>query len=934
MAAQLRGARRVVGREAELARLADLITGAALAVITGPPGMGKTALWEAGVAVAAERGALVLSARPVDGETGLSFAGLTDLLDGVDSQVWSSAGPPAAAALDAALLRAQPTGPRPEPRMIGTGLLAALRALSSRQPVLVAIDDVVCLDAATVQVLSFAARRLRDEPVHLLLTRRAKRSALERAIGSVLEPGSTEQVALGPLSIGAIRRLLYDRLGLALPGRDLRRLAEIAAGNPLVALEVGRALADSDSLPVTADLPVPDLVRGLARARVGALAPATRRALLAAALQPDLSRSDLAAVAAPTSLAAAVEADLVTVDGDRVRIAHPLLVSAVRHASSAADRRRMHADLARVARDAESRVHHLVLAAAGTDAGLAAEIADVAARAAARGATDRAVELAGHALRLTPADSVERPERLLNLAEHLLVAGEPDRVARLVRPELPGLPPGALRGRAHLLLFDSSDVPDVATALGHLDAALGELNGMPELRAQALARKAECTLLTSVQDIELAEQWATQAVRAVRRVRGDARAEHVALHAVAWARVLLGRPVHGLHAQAIAASEQALPIADSVDRVAAVRLVWRGEIAVAREAMTRLLAIADDRGEAVSWALMRLHLTELELRAGEWDRAEELLDEWEHSFERSVLTAPGYERCRALLAAGRGSVAEAEKWAAAATDGARRTGVRWELLELSRARGITALLDGEPEAAVGLLGEVWEHTLREHVAEPGAFPVAADLVEAFVAIGDRERAEEVTARLATSAAGGNHPWAAAGAARGRALTTLAGPAYDEQAAADLAAAADDYGRLGLRFDRARALLALGRAARRHKKWGAARSALEAAADAFAGSPGWLDAVREELSRIGGRRVSSEGGLSPAEQRVARLAAEGLPNKVIARRLSVSVSTVEVHLSAAYAKLGIRSRSQLSGRLPRPRAEVGTAPPAPGPLLHS
>ncbi|HXV56537.1 MAG TPA: helix-turn-helix transcriptional regulator, partial [Gaiellaceae bacterium] len=118
------------------------------------------------------------------------------------------------------------------------------------------------------------------------------------------------------------------------------------------------------------------------------------------------------------------------------------------------------------------------------------------------------------------------------------------------------------------------------------------------------------------------------------------------------------------------------------------------------------------------------------------------------------------------------------------------------------------------------------------------------------------------------------------------------------------------------FDHARTLLALGRAQRRFRKWGAARATLEAAARAFEalGSPGWIDAARAELQRVGARKPAPPGELTPTERRVAELAAQGLANKEIATALVVTVSTVEFHLSNVYAKLGVRSRAALAGRL--------------------
>jgi DNA-binding NarL/FixJ family response regulator len=81
-----------------------------------------------------------------------------------------------------------------------------------------------------------------------------------------------------------------------------------------------------------------------------------------------------------------------------------------------------------------------------------------------------------------------------------------------------------------------------------------------------------------------------------------------------------------------------------------------------------------------------------------------------------------------------------------------------------------------------------------------------------------------------------------------------------------------------------------------------------------GSPGWVEETRAELSRVGGRRPQDPEDLTPTERRVAELAADGLANKEIATALFVTVRTVEEHLRKAYAKLGIRSRTQLARRL--------------------
>jgi DNA-binding CsgD family transcriptional regulator len=201
------------------------------------------------------------------------------------------------------------------------------------------------------------------------------------------------------------------------------------------------------------------------------------------------------------------------------------------------------------------------------------------------------------------------------------------------------------------------------------------------------------------------------------------------------------------------------------------------------------------------------------------------------------------------------------------------------------------------------------------VEDPGTYPVAPDLVEVLVEAGELDEARAVTERLTALSDAQEHPWGLAGSRRCAALVRLA-DAYDERAADELRLAAAAYGALGLPFERARSLLALGRAQRRAKKWGTARESLTRSAAAFdrLGSPGWADDARSELQRVGARRASPAGELTPAERRVAELAAEGLANKEIAQALVVTVNTVEFHLRNVYAKLGVRSRAQLAARL--------------------
>ncbi len=511
--------------------------------------------------------------------------------------------------------------------------------------------------------------------------------------------------------------------------------------------------------------------------------------------------------------------------------------------------------------------------------------------------------LAREALRLTPPGDPERPERLLQLASHLETAGEREELAALLAPAVDALPAPGQRVRAWLMLAVGAGIDTYADHARHVERALLECGPDRTLRARVLATQALLVAAEGVERLEEAQEWAEEALAAEAAAPVAAME---ALRALGWARSQRGLPIDDVCARFAAVAGPAAAIIDSPATVQGLRHVWRGELAAAQAIFDRDMALADERGEAISYSWLRLNQCELGLRAGAWDAVEHRLDEWAQSDGGTLLVSASHQRCRALLAAGRGDAAAAVRWGEPARAGGAETGYAWPRLEATRALGAAALLGGDPGRAAALLGEVWAYCAEHGVDEPGAFPVAPDLVEALVLGGAAAEAEAVHARLARLAEAQEHPWARAAAARCAA-------AIAPEEAGDAAPA---FARLGLPFDAARCRLTAGRAARRRRKWGAAREQLEAAAAGFAalGSHGWAEQARAELGRVGARRPRARGELTPAERRVAELAASGASTKEIAQALVVSARTVEAHLRRIYAKLGVRSRAQLAARL--------------------
>jgi AAA ATPase domain len=135
----------VVGRAGLVAQLDRFVRGLAVGpeslVIEGEAGIGKTTLWQAGVAVAEESGYRVLISRPAESETALVYSGLADLLAHEDESSFEGLPVPQRRALEVALHLSEPTGRSPEPRAIFAAFGGVLRGLSLDAPVLVAVDD-------------------------------------------------------------------------------------------------------------------------------------------------------------------------------------------------------------------------------------------------------------------------------------------------------------------------------------------------------------------------------------------------------------------------------------------------------------------------------------------------------------------------------------------------------------------------------------------------------------------------------------------------------------------------------------------------------------------------------------------------------------------------------------------------------------------------
>ncbi|MBI5503495.1 MAG: AAA family ATPase [Deltaproteobacteria bacterium] len=906
----------LLGRDGELAAIESRLdairggSGSAL-VILGEAGLGKTALLCCSRARAADL--RVLEVCGTETETHLPYAALLQLLEPILA-CRDSLPAPQTAALEGALALA-PSAPG-DRFTVCVATLGLLRAAAARQPLLVLVDDAQWLDAASAECVVFAARRLADTPVALIV-------AVRDDEGMPLGMESLASLRLAPLAPGDAHTLVSAAAAdLTASVRDA--VVACADGNPLALVEIASSLVPaqrSGRAPLPEPLPAAGRVAAVFDRRLRALAKPVREVLLlaAAAHGGDLAMLRRACEGAGLDERGFEEAEAAgfvhLVDG-RLRFAHPLLRSAAYHGVSPPRRRAAHRALARVA-EGTRRAWHLAAAATGPDEAAATALAEAAARAAARRGYAEASAAYERAATLTE-DNEQRARRLLRACNSRVAAGQMENALALLDQCVAlgasvSFSGRTLHTRALLLM-----------GLGKVDTGLELLRSLADAAA------------TTVDAASAAFVTADAAMAAL--LVGDLRE-----------LLVLGRRASEL----LAGQGDAL-VKAQVGACLSAGLIFRGHVADGRKVLEEVercvldvhdqelalrthsiithlrTALEDFEGAhahamAVLESLERIsahaarcaplgHAADAAQRLGHWDLADKQATETIMIAEE---TANGDALPRALIVRARLAAARGEETSArAAIERAESLiaghgNITMECY-VATARGFLELSLGRAEQAIACLKNAEVLVVeRTGLIHPTILAWRPDLVEAYVMTGRLDEAAAVADGLDVEARqfGG----AAGLALSARCAGLLAVQDWDRHFQRSL----EFQDTRPMPFERARTLLLYGGRLHRSRRRHEARAMLREAEEIFAslGAVPWRERASAELRAAGAKRrqpsVVRSGALTAQELRVAAAVARGSTLREVASNLFLSPKTVDSHLRQVYAKLDIHSRAKLA-----------------------
>ncbi|MEV4176281.1 AAA family ATPase [Nonomuraea sp. NPDC049709] len=890
----------IVGREAQIQALGVLLSeatrgrGGAL-VVRGEAGIGKSALWGEACAAAQALGMRVLTTAGVQAEVQLPYAGVRHLFRRLGPELGEELGPELGGAADESPFR------------VGVEVLDLLGRLD--QPVLLAVEDGHWLDRVSWEVLAFVARRLESDPAALVVTARDGED-----VDRLLAAAALPELRLEPLEPDQAGSLL-DQVAPGLTPALRERVLAVSSGNPLGLIELGGLAARSGGAALLPSrLPLSARVERTFAGLVGELPAATRALLLVAALDDGDDLDEVLAAASrfedrpvtADDMEPAVVSRLVGVDDQyRVRFRHPLLRSALRQSASAAQRRRAHACLAAVVATENRQVWHRAAAAAGPDEALAADLAAVATRARYAQAASIALTAMERAAQLSE-DPYERGSRLLWAATTADEQGDAATVRRLLGlVDEAQLRPGDLArlswyreaylgtgwtGSARLGVY--VELIDTIRSAGEVELSLEALSSIC-LRFY-WSNPDDRTRLRFVEVAELIEAPAGD-IRVLCALAQVAPVERGAscldgLTALQYRLDLTPRERYDLGFAASALG--AYPLSNTFLAASAESLRTQGRIGMLTQALTSLAynaAAAGDARAAVSAATECAALA-TETRASVWELQARLQ--------------------LGMAEALRGNDEVAAEIADAAEKTMFSAGMHAMLSLTQRIRGINALATGRFEEAYGQLRRVFD---------PGdvayhpylRFTLVGHLTEAAAHCGALDEIRDVVTELTPIAERSRSPVLVTG------LRYAGAVLADDAAAYEAALAAGDL--RDWPFERARLQLTYGGWLRRQRQAAESRPLLRAAAATFdaLGAAPWAERARAELRATGESRrkpIDAIDALTPQEQQIARLAADGLSNREIAERLFLSPRTVTTHLYRIYPKVGVKSRSELAAMM--------------------
>ncbi|HEU5469234.1 MAG TPA: AAA family ATPase [Actinophytocola sp.] len=927
----MRGTVTLIGRDAEIDRLEkwikDLVSGTGRAVlIEGEPGIGKSSLARTAATVAERHGCQVF--RAAADELGQDLP-LQPLLDAM--RVRETGEPRLATILR--LLHGELISNGADPAIAAAEQMLTLMAeLCSAAPTVLIVDDLQWADQTTISVWEWLARSADRSPLLLIGTtrpvpQRDELLALQRAVGDA------STIRLDGLPDPAVVDLIAT-IADGKPGSHLLELAGGAAGNPLYLTELVDALTRSTRLTTTdAGLveatagPVPDSLVAAIAHRLD-FVPREARAVLrgAALLGVEFLASDLAIVLGRriAELVPAIEearaAGVLEETGETLSFRHPLIRTALYDDIPVSVRAAWHGEAATALAEAGAptlRVARQLLRAVRSpgagplDETLLNWLVGAAPTLIAQ-SPKAAIELLRQGSARSPATTERGAVLACRLADALHRTGEPAEAERVAANAMNVITDPDLLVDLHWTMTQCR------TLEGRAEDSLEELSSALVVPSISARQRARLLVLTArahrnLGEVSVAGQVAREALQTAEKA-GDQWAIGWSLHVLIIVSVMRGDV-----GAALPLFERALRVVGSNPGLTDLGLLLEINQAVALGDMDRYTEAiaaaervrqrADHAGSLVRLAQAQCALGELLFEVGRWDDAQAEVEVLPDEFKD-----PGATCCdrgvAAAIAFHRGDPEAGRQHLSLAEPSAERIGNR-VVASLTLARSLDQEIAGAPDEALAVLTAGVTNHAEELEEMEDLLPEAARLA---VSTNTVDTAVDIAAQAASLALRSQVPHRLAADAYCRGL-------LDDDPGL-LLQAADRYREAARPLLRAKAFEAAALAFAGRGDRTPARAAFTRADDLY-GSLGarWdLAHLRAQLRRHGIRRGPRAkhrqdrvgwNSLTPTEVRIARMVAEGLPNRAIAEHLVLSPRTVGTHVSHILAKLGLRSRIDIA-----------------------